>query len=109
MPNIASSKKRVRTTAKRTVINTARKTRVRGFMRKVEQGRAAQEYRLAEGVTPHQARRKTVKVKKPLESLRIQVKIKARHRNRAFFICQCAECPEKAIFRRRNTDDLKAK
>ena len=37
MPNIASSKKRVRTTAKRTAINTARKTRVRGFVRKVEE------------------------------------------------------------------------
>ena len=37
MPNIASSKKRVRTTAKRTAINTARKTRVRGFIRKVEE------------------------------------------------------------------------
>jgi len=36
-PNIASSKKRVRTTAKRTAINTARKTRVRGFIRKVEE------------------------------------------------------------------------
>src|ERR1700753_332516 len=36
MPNIASSKKRVRTTAKRTAINTARKSRVRGFVRKVE-------------------------------------------------------------------------
>ena len=31
------SKKRVRTTAKRTAINTARKTRVRGFIRKVEE------------------------------------------------------------------------
>jgi len=37
MPNIASSAKRVRTTAKRTKINQARKTRVRGFMRKVEE------------------------------------------------------------------------
>jgi len=37
MPNIASSKKRVRTTAKRTAINTARKSRVRGFIRKVEE------------------------------------------------------------------------
>jgi len=33
MPNIASAKKRVRTTAKRTAINTARKTRVRGSAR----------------------------------------------------------------------------
>jgi small subunit ribosomal protein S20 len=37
MPNIASSAKRVRTTAKRTKINQARKTRVRGFIRKVEE------------------------------------------------------------------------
>ncbi len=37
MPNIASAKKRVRTTAKRTAINTARKSRVRGFVRKVEE------------------------------------------------------------------------
>jgi small subunit ribosomal protein S20 len=34
MPNIDSAKKRTRTTAKRTAINTARKTRVRGFIRK---------------------------------------------------------------------------
>ncbi len=37
MPNIASSKKRVRTTAKRTAINHARKSRVRGYIRKVEE------------------------------------------------------------------------
>jgi len=37
MPNIASAKKRTRTTAKRTAINTSRKTRVRGFIRKVEE------------------------------------------------------------------------
>ena len=37
MPNIASSRKRVRTTAKRTQINTARKTLVRGYIRKVEE------------------------------------------------------------------------
>jgi small subunit ribosomal protein S20 len=37
MPNIASAKKRVRTTAKRTAINQARKSRIRGFMRKVEE------------------------------------------------------------------------
>jgi small subunit ribosomal protein S20 len=41
MPNIASSKKRVRTTAKRTAINTSRKTRVRGFIRKVEEAIAS--------------------------------------------------------------------
>jgi small subunit ribosomal protein S20 len=37
MPNIASAKKRVRTTSKRTLINHARKTRIRGFIRKVEE------------------------------------------------------------------------
>jgi small subunit ribosomal protein S20 len=40
MPNIASSAKRVRTTAKRTAINTARTTRVRGYIRKVEEALA---------------------------------------------------------------------
>jgi small subunit ribosomal protein S20 len=37
MPNIDSAKKRVRTTAKRTKINQARRTRVRGYVRKVEE------------------------------------------------------------------------
>jgi small subunit ribosomal protein S20 len=41
MPNIASAKKRVRTTKKRTLINHARKTRVRGFVRKVEEAIAS--------------------------------------------------------------------
>lgn len=41
MPNIASAKKRTRTTAKRTAINTARKSRVRGFIRKVEDALAS--------------------------------------------------------------------
>ena len=41
MPNIASAKKRTRTTAKRTAINTSRKTRVRGFVRKVEEAIAS--------------------------------------------------------------------
>lgn len=40
MPNIASAKKRVRTSAKRTAINMARKSRVRGFIRKVEEALA---------------------------------------------------------------------
>jgi hypothetical protein len=53
MPNIASAKKRVRTAAKRTAINTARKTRVRGYIRKVEE-----------------AIGKTVKVGKTLESFK---------------------------------------
>ena len=37
MPNIASAKKRVRTASKRTLINHSRKTRIRGFVRKVEE------------------------------------------------------------------------
>ncbi|MDE1938805.1 MAG: 30S ribosomal protein S20 [Alphaproteobacteria bacterium] len=41
MPNIASAKKRVRTSAKRTAINHSRKTRIRGFVRKVEEAIAA--------------------------------------------------------------------
>jgi small subunit ribosomal protein S20 len=40
MPNIASAKKRTRTTAKRTAINHARKSRVRGYVRKVEEALA---------------------------------------------------------------------
>jgi small subunit ribosomal protein S20 len=48
MPNIASSRKRVRTTAKRTAINTARKTRVRGYIRKVEEALAAGDRKAAE-------------------------------------------------------------
>ena len=47
MPNIASSKKRVRTTAKRTAINTSRKTRVRGFIRKVEEAIASGDQKAA--------------------------------------------------------------
>ena len=49
MPNIASAKKRVRRTAKRTAINHSRKSRVRNFTRKVEEAlskgdkKAAQE------------------------------------------------------------------
>ena len=37
MPNIASAKKRVRTSAKRALINHSRKTRIRGLVRKVEE------------------------------------------------------------------------
>jgi small subunit ribosomal protein S20 len=37
MPNIASAKKRVRRTAKRTAINHSRKARIRNFTRKVEE------------------------------------------------------------------------
>ncbi len=40
MPNIASSKKRVRTIAKRTAVNHARKTRIRTFTRAVEEALA---------------------------------------------------------------------
>ena len=40
MPNIASAKKRVRRTAKRTAINTSRKSRIRNFTRKVEEALA---------------------------------------------------------------------
>jgi len=37
MPNIASAKKRVRTAAKRTAINHSRKTRIRSYVRLVEE------------------------------------------------------------------------
>jgi small subunit ribosomal protein S20 len=37
MPNIASAKKRVRRTIKRTAVNHARKSRIRTFTRKVEE------------------------------------------------------------------------
>ena len=49
MPNIASAKKRVRRTAKRTAVNHSRKSRIRNFTRKVEEAlskgdkKAAQE------------------------------------------------------------------
>lgn len=41
MPNIASAKKRVRRTRKRTEINHARKTRIRSSIRKVEEAIAS--------------------------------------------------------------------
>ncbi|HEY5237054.1 MAG TPA: 30S ribosomal protein S20 [Rhizomicrobium sp.] len=41
MPNIDSAKKRVRKAKKRTLVNHARKTRVRGFTRKVEEAIAS--------------------------------------------------------------------
>jgi small subunit ribosomal protein S20 len=41
MPNIASSKKRMRTAAKRQAINHSRKTRIRGFVREVEEAIAS--------------------------------------------------------------------
>lgn len=48
MPNIASAKKRVRRSQKRTAINHARKTRVRSFVRKVEEALAAGDKQAAE-------------------------------------------------------------
>ena len=47
MPNIASSKKRVRTIAKRTAVNHARLTRVRTFTRKVEEAIASGDKKAA--------------------------------------------------------------
>jgi small subunit ribosomal protein S20 len=41
MPNIASAKKRTRTAAKREAINHSRKTRIRGFVRQVEEAIAS--------------------------------------------------------------------
>ncbi len=40
MPNIASAKKRVRTSTKRTAINHSRKTRIRTYTRSVEEALA---------------------------------------------------------------------
>ena len=40
MPNIASAKKRVRTSRKRTALNHARKARIRSFLRQVEEALA---------------------------------------------------------------------
>ncbi|MBV8975922.1 MAG: 30S ribosomal protein S20 [Alphaproteobacteria bacterium] len=48
MPNIASAKKRTRTTAKRTAVNHARKTRVRTYVRKVEEALAKGDRKGAE-------------------------------------------------------------
>jgi len=48
MPNIASAKKRVRTSAKRQAINHSRKTRVRGYVRKVEEAIAAGDAKAAQ-------------------------------------------------------------
>jgi small subunit ribosomal protein S20 len=47
MPNIASAKKRVRVTAKKTAVNHARITRVRTFMRKVEEAIASGDQKAA--------------------------------------------------------------
>jgi small subunit ribosomal protein S20 len=48
MPNIASAKKRVRRTAKRTEINHSRKSRIRNFTRKVEEAIAKGDKKGAE-------------------------------------------------------------
>jgi len=48
MPNIASAKKRARTSAKRQAINHSRKTRIRGFMRKVEEAIASGDAKAAQ-------------------------------------------------------------
>jgi small subunit ribosomal protein S20 len=48
MPNIASAKKRVRRTAKRTEINHSRKSRIRNFTRKVEEALAKGDKKAAE-------------------------------------------------------------
>jgi small subunit ribosomal protein S20 len=48
MPNIASSKKRVRTIAKRTAINHSRKTRIRSHLRKVEEAIASGDQKAAQ-------------------------------------------------------------
>jgi small subunit ribosomal protein S20 len=48
MPNIASAKKRVRRSAKRTAINHSRKNRVRNFTRKVEEALAKGDKALAQ-------------------------------------------------------------
>jgi len=48
MPNIASAKKRVRTTAKRQAVNHSRKTRIRGYVRKVEEAIASGDAKAAQ-------------------------------------------------------------
>lgn len=48
MPNIASAKKRVRRTTKRTAVNHARKSRIRNFTRKVEEALAKGDRNAAE-------------------------------------------------------------
>lgn len=48
MPNIASAKKRVRQTVKRTAVNHARKSRIRNFTRKVEEALAKGDRSAAE-------------------------------------------------------------
>ncbi|MBS0272849.1 MAG: 30S ribosomal protein S20 [Proteobacteria bacterium] len=48
MPNIASAKKRVRTTAKRSKINHSRLSRIRTATRKVEEALVAGDYKAAQ-------------------------------------------------------------
>jgi len=48
MPNIASAKKRTRTASKRQAINHSRKTRIRGYVRKVEEAIASGDAKAAQ-------------------------------------------------------------
>lgn len=48
MPNIASAKKRTRTAAKRQAINHSRKTRIRGYVRQVEEAIASGDAQAAQ-------------------------------------------------------------
>lgn len=48
MPNIDSAKKRVRRNAKRTMINHARKSRIRSITRKVEEALASGDHAAAQ-------------------------------------------------------------
>ncbi len=48
MPNIASAKKRARTATKRQAINHSRKTRIRGYVRKVEEAIASGDAKAAQ-------------------------------------------------------------
>ncbi len=48
MPNIASAKKRLRQTERRTKVNRARRSRMRGYVRNVEEAIAGGEKSVAE-------------------------------------------------------------
>ena len=48
MPNIASAKKRVRSSTKRQAVNHSRKTRIRGYVRKVEEAIASGDAKAAQ-------------------------------------------------------------
>ncbi len=123
-------------TAKRTAINTARKTRVRGFIRKVEEAIAkgdkkaalaalkAAEPEIMRGVSKgvlhkntgaaesfaaDQAGRKTAKISERWNPLGIQVKIEARPESGPFLFVSMLIFGKMSRFRHCNTDDLKAK